>query len=121
MAKTIRALSIIVNSRKIAECESATWEVTTGDEAHVGTEGYIGHSDGAGMTKCTTNNIIPVTGMEVRLKDLIRNREYCTVSAIVDGDAESVEGRWTGRNYSSDAKTGALKGAFSFEGGEPVY
>jgi hypothetical protein len=81
----------------------------------------MGHSDGAEMAKATFNVIIPVLGMESRLKDIMKNKRYCTATFLVDGDAENVEGRIVGRTYNSDSKTGALKGAYSFEGGGSVY
>jgi hypothetical protein len=120
-AKTIRSASILVNSRKVAECESNNYDVASGDEAQVGTDGYLGHSDGATMSKLTLNAIIPVAGMEIRVKTLIDTKAYCTVSVIVDGDAEQVVGRFVSRSYASDSKAGSLKGVFNFEGGEPVY
>jgi hypothetical protein len=121
MAKTIRPTAIFINSRKVAEVESNNYDVASGDEAHVGTEGYMGHSDGATMSKLTLNTIVPVLGMEIRVKQLIDNKQYCTVSVIVDGDAEQIEGRFVSRSYSSESKSGSLKGVFNFEGGAPVY
>jgi hypothetical protein len=121
MAKQIRPMAIYINSRKVAEVESSTYEHMSNDEAQIGTEGYVGHSDGAEMTRASFTGIIPVAGMEVRVKEIIKNKEYVTMQFLVDGDVESAEGRITGRNYSSDNRSGKLTGVFNFEGGAPTF
>jgi hypothetical protein len=120
MAKTFRNASIYVATRKIAEIESGNYEHMSGDEAQIGTEGYMGHSDGADTVRLTFNTVTPVVGHEATLKDFIISKRTAQIAIIVDGGAEMWEGRLTQRSYSFDSRTGAVKGAFTWEGGTPT-
>jgi hypothetical protein len=120
MAKTFRNASIYVATRKIAEIESGNYEHMSGDEAQIGTEGYMGHSDGADTVRLTFNTATPVVGHDLALKDFIIDKTTAQIAIIVDGNAEMWEGRLTQRSYSFDSKTGVVKGSFTFEGGRPA-
>lgn len=117
--KRFRSLSVYVNTRKIAEIESGTYEHNTGDEAQFGTEGYMGHSDGASTTRLTFNTVTPAVGHEVDFRRIVVNKEYAQVAIPVDGGVEMVTMRFMSRAYNFDSRAGTVKGAFTAEGGAP--
>lgn len=115
----IRALPVYVNGKKIAELSDGTYDIASGDEAHVATEGYIGHSDGATMTKVNCNCVIPVKGMQVTVDDILINKRYVSVGIPVNGKFHQIDMRLVAGNYKWDFKSGSCNGSFNFEGGSP--
>ncbi len=115
----IRAAPLYLNGKKIAEVTSGTYDITSGDEAQIGTDGYLGHSDGATTTKFSFDAIIPVKGMAVRVDDLIINKRYFSLGLPVNGKFQQVDARMVSASYKWDHKTGAFTGTFSAEGGAP--
>lgn len=119
MAIKFRSVPLYIKSKKIAETSGGTYEHNSGDEAQIGTEGYIGHSDGADMCSVQFDTVTPVKGHELSLKNIIRNKEDVTVGAPVDGSFESFTGRMISRSYKWDSKSGTCTGSFRIEGGKP--
>jgi hypothetical protein len=119
--KTFRNASVYINSRKVAEIESGTYEHNSGDEAQFGSEGWMGHSDGAGITRLTFNTVVPAVGHEITFSNIIKNKEYAQVAVIIDGRAELLTMRIMSRSYNFDSRAGTVKGAFTAEGGEPEF
>lgn len=117
--KTFRNASVYINSRKIAEIESGTYEHNSGDEDQFGSEGWMGASDGAGTTRLTFNTVVPAVGHEMTFKRIMKNKEYVQVAVIIDGGAEMITMRVASRSYNFDSKTGVVKGAFTAMGGDP--
>lgn len=120
MGTRFRAAPVYVDNRKIAEIESGTYEHNSNDEAHIGVEGYIGHSDGADMCTVSFNTVTPVAGHEFALKQVILDKRYVQIGLPIDGGYEAWEGRMLSRSYNWDSKTGSCKGSFKFEGGKPT-
>ncbi len=115
----IRAFPLYLNGKKIAEVSDGTYEVMSGDESHVATEGYFGHSDGATLTKCNPNCIIPVKGMQVTVDDLILNKRYFEIGLPVNGKFQQTTMRMVSASYKWDFKSGSATGTFQMEGGPP--
>lgn len=115
----IRAFPLSINGKKIAEVSDGTYEIMSGDEAQIATEGYIGHSDGATTCKVNPNCIIPVKGMQFAIDDLILNKRYCTIGMPVNGKLHQVDVRCISASYKWDHKSGTAHGTFDFAGGQP--
>jgi hypothetical protein len=118
--KTFRSASIYVKSKKIAEITSSTYEVMSGDEQQIGTEGVLGFSDGVATSKLDFDTVCPVTGHELALKTILKGKQTVTAAVLVDGGLETFDCRIMTRSYTSDAKTGECKGKFSLIGNDPV-
>lgn len=115
----IRALPMLLDGKKVAEVSDGSYDIESGDEPHIATEGYMGHSDGAVMVSATFNCVIPVKGMQVIVDSLILNKKYVTLGIPVNGKFHQVDGRITSGNYAWDFKSGSCKGTFKFSGGAP--
>lgn len=121
MARSIiRAFPLSLNGKKIAEVSDGSYDIESGDEPQITTEGYAGHSDGAVTTTATFNCVIPVIGMQVTIDDVILNKRYVTLGILANGKIQQVDGRITSGNYTWDHKSGKAMGAFKFFGGSPV-
>lgn len=122
MGVRIRHASWYVNGRKLAECNSGDLELGSGDESQIGDEGYIGHSDGAATSSLSTESIVPVAGMAVRLVDAYDRKQYVQISgALIDGRIFKAEMRIVSLSYKSDAKAGTLVQSAKLEGGRPKF
>ena len=120
MARQIfRAFPLYVNGKKIAEVSSGTYDVNPNDEAQVGTEGYMGHADGATITRIQATCMIPVVGMQVQFDAIIKARQYVQVGVPINGKFQQVDMRITQANYKWNFKNGQAEGDFTLEGGEP--
>lgn len=116
----IRPASFYVKGKKVGTTETLKYSIAGNDERHIADGGYIGHSDGASVSDITCNVIVPIDGKTAVLKRALLNKEYLTCQiGVVDGEIDSMVMRCTKADYDVDHKTGALKGAFTFEGGEP--
>lgn len=115
----IRAFPMYLNGKKIAEVSDGTYDIASGDEAHIATEGYMGHSDGAATTKVNPNCIIPVKGMQTTVDDLIINKRYFSIGIPANGKFHQIDMRCVSASYKWDFKSGSATGSFSFEGGAP--
>lgn len=115
----IRPFPLYYGTKKIAEVSSGTYDVTPGDEAQIGTDGYLGHSDGATITKIDADCIVPVKGLGVTILADMLAKKYVQVGIFADGKSQQLQMRVTHASYSWDSKTGKASGKFSFEGGSP--
>lgn len=115
----IRALPLYYQGKKFAEVSSGTYDINSGDEAQFGTEGYMGHSDGATVSKIDADVVVPVPGItETVLADMLA-KKYVQMGIFADGAFNQHTMRITHASYTWDSKTGAAKGKFTFEGGPP--
>ncbi len=120
MANSIfRAFPIYVEGKKVAEAMSSTYDTTDSGTNQVGLDGVEGQSDGVIESKIDFDVIVPVQGTTIKFSTYFFNRARVTIGIPIDGGYDSVEGKLTGRSYSSDSKTGECKGKWSFIGGEP--
>jgi hypothetical protein len=115
----IRNAPVFFKSKKIAEIETASYEVNSGDEAQIGTDGYLGHSQGAITTKLDCNVIVPVAGLKTTMMDALLRKLDVNIGAFVDGKLHQFDARCTTARFDSDSRAGKLTGTFTFEGGEP--
>lgn len=121
MARSIiRALPLYLDGKKVAEVSDGSYDIESGDEPQIATDGFIGLSDGATTTSATFNCIIPVAGMAVTVDNMILNKKYVSLGIPVNGKFHQVDGRVTSGNYTWDHKNGRCMGAFKFMGGEPA-
>ena len=67
----IRPFPLYANGLKVAEVSGGTYEIASGDEMQIATDGYLGHSDGATTTKVSPSCIIPVKGMKVTVDSIL--------------------------------------------------
>lgn len=122
MGERIRHASVYFKGRKVATCHQSTFDIASGDETQLGDEGYIGHSDGATMSKVECDTVVPVGGVGVTFIDSLMRKQYVEMGlALIDGKVAKVTMRIVNASFSSDAKSGALTGKFSFEGGVPKF
>lgn len=115
----IRYAPLYVDNTKFAELHTNTNAINSGDEAQYDADGYAGHSDGAIMTKISGTAIVPVTGTNVDILSLLKNKSYFEVGQFIGGQWVQVTMRCLSATYDTDRKTGKMEGKFEFEGGEP--
>ena len=115
----IRALPLYVNGQKIGEVSSGTYDINTNDQAQVGTEGYMGHADGATLTSIKASCVIPVVGMQQVFDSTMASRAYVSVGIPANGKFQKFDARITQASYKWDFKNGNAMGDFTFEGGAP--
>ena len=116
---TIRSASVYFEGKKIAEIESAEYDIESGDEPHHGTDGLLGWSKGQITTKFTANVIVPVAGMTTTLESALLTKKQVTLGWAAGGKLHQATCNPMRANYKSDSKTGSLKGTFEFQGGQP--
>jgi hypothetical protein len=115
----IRAYNIFVAGLKIGTLETSDYEIAGNDEQHITAEG-VSYSDGTVTTKITGNTVVSVDGKTKRITQMILKKEYVQIQVgIVDGEIQTVTMRCTMHKFTTDYKTGSLKGSFEFGGGEP--
>lgn len=115
----IRPFPIYYKNKKIAEVNSGTYDIAPGDEAQIGTDGYLGHSDGATITKIDATVIVPVKGLGVTILADVLAKKYVSVGIVADGKSHQMDMRITHLAYDWDSKTGRAQGKVTFEGGAP--
>ena len=121
MAETIRHASVYYQGKKVAMFSGFEETLETGNEDQVADEGWIGVSDGAKMTKLSTDAIVPVKGIGVSLiKDMLNNKYIDIGLGIVDGTIHKITMSIMRATITSEAANGTLKGKFEFSGGKPV-
>jgi hypothetical protein len=121
MAKVvIRNAPIYFKGKKIAEVETGSYEISSGDEPQFGTDGLLGHSSGAITTKITLNVIVPVAGISVTMTGALLAKEQVTMGILVDAKLHQIDMNPMSANFQTDSKAGKVTGAFEFNGGAPV-
>lgn len=116
---TIRAASVYFKGKKIAEIETADYDIEGNDEPQHGSEGLMGWSKGQITTKITTNVIVPVSGMTTTLESALLNKEQVNIGWAGGGKLHQIDMNVMNAKYKSESKNGSLKGTFEFSGGKP--
>lgn len=116
----IRACPIYLDGKKIAEVTDGSYDVESGDEIQIASEGVLGLSDGTNTTSANFNCIVPVRGMGVAVDSMLANKKYVDFGIPINGKFHQVTGRITSSNYTWDHKNGRCMGAFKFLGSSPV-
>ncbi len=116
----VRAASVYIGGKKVGTFEGNNYDIASGDEAQFGDPGYLGHSDGAVTTKLSCTGVIPVSGMQVNMIDIMKQKKDVDVTlALVDGKIHQVTMRVVNARGKSSHKNGSQMGDFNLEGGEP--
>lgn len=119
--KRISRCSLFAKSKKIGTAEGGSLTLNDNGEPHVTDEGWT-QSDGTTTCEVKLNTIISVEGSTKFLKDALVNKEFITIQgSLIDGETFSVVARCNTVAINWDNKTGAMKGEYSFAGGEPTY
>ncbi len=116
---TFRAATVDVDGKKVAEAQTSTFAIKNGGAEVVGLEGILGISDGVTSCTCEIDSMVPVAGLEISFVDILLGRRYVTIGYFVDGRLLQATGKINAMDYSSDSKSGEVKGKISFTGGEP--
>jgi hypothetical protein len=115
----IRGAQFYVGGKKIGTAETGSFKINGNDEQHITAEN-VSYSDGTVTTEMTVNVVVPVDGQTSALVDAILNKKNLNIQfGVVDGKVMAVQMRCLTADYSTDNKTGSLKGVFSFGGGAP--
>jgi hypothetical protein len=117
--QTFRAAVMQFKGKKIAEMEGGEYEINSGDEPHFGPDGLLGFGEGPISTKMVCNVVIPVAGMTSTLEDALLRKQVVTMGWIGNGKLHQVDMKPINAKYTTDTKTGSLKGTFEFQGGKP--
>lgn len=112
----VRSVPVYRNGTKIAEIESADFEMMDGGEPQVTTDGYVDDSDGPITTTLTCNTVLPVEGMTV---EITVGQRY-VMAVPFNGKTYSARMKCRKAKFTTDAKNGTAKGQFEFGGGNPT-
>lgn len=114
-----RHYPVYFKKKKIAELQSVTHDIESGDELMMGAEGVLGHSDGIATMKLESDCIVPVPGLSVGFLDAIINKQDVDVMIFADGRFQMATGRIVSANYSSNSRNGEARGRFTFTAAAP--
>lgn len=118
MAK-IKFAPLYFNQRKIAHLENVEFDVASGDEPQIGSDGYLCDSDGATLTTFSATCIVPVSGVDPQILLKLLNKENVKIGLPVDGVTLKLDARVRQARYTSESKNGKTQGVFSGGGGAP--
>lgn len=117
---TMRFCPLYINQKKLATLENVTFDIDSGDEDLIATEGWVGASDGAITCKATADCLSPVDSSQegVSFVNAMLNKQYVNCSVPWMGKIYSFTGRFKGANMKSDPKSGKTNGTFNITGGQ---
>jgi hypothetical protein len=108
-----------VDGIKLGTLENASLTINGNDEQHITTEG-VSYSDGTVTTEVSGDTVVPVVGKTKFLTDALLSKKNVVLQAgLIDGEIFRITMRPLERTFTTDPKTGSLKGSFKFGGGEP--
>jgi len=119
----VRQYSIYSNNKKIAEAETNSYSGTDGGEAVFGDVpgGFITYTEGAITTELTMTEIVPVAGTSFDFVSALLNHIPLDFAlSLIDGHIHQVSMRCMNWKFDGNVQTGALKGEFTFRGGQPT-
>lgn len=120
MPDVFRHFSMYFKGRKVATASGNQYDIDTNNEDQIGDEGWMGVSDGAKMTKLSTDCVVPVAGVGVSIVADMLNNKYVDIGlGIVDGKVHKVKMAIMKASFTADATKGTLNGKFEFSGGKP--
>lgn len=115
----LRPAPVYYNGLKVAEIMEGSYDIDSNDQREITSEGYIGHTDGAGTTTMQATLVVPVAGIEANvLVDMIAKKQI-TVGIFTDGHYHSISGRFVKMSYTWNWAKGENRVTGHFEGGEP--
>lgn len=119
MAALIRPANVFFKGKKVADVQEGDFEIASGDQAEVGSEGYIGHTDGATMSKLNATMIVPFGGLSINTLTTMLNKQYVRIALAEDGKIFDIVMRTISIRYTWNHKAGENRCQASWEGGEP--
>lgn len=115
--QVFHAASVYIDGKKVAEAMTSTFSVKNGGGTQHGIDGVLGVSDGTEECTCELDSICPLEGFQIDMLNILHKRKYCTIGYATDGRLLQSTGKINAMDYSSDTKTGEIKGKISFVGG----
>lgn len=105
---------------KVAFAKSNTFDWNTNNQAQVGVEGYIGHSEGAHITKLEFDEIVPTSRLQSNvIKKYLVPGKSAVMTYLAGSDTYSVEGVFVQCTFTGESMNGTLMCKTTFEGGKP--
>lgn len=118
MAK-IKFAPMYIDSRKVGTLENVEFDIASGDEAQIGSDGYFCHSDGATLSTCSATCLVPVSGVDPQLLLKLLGKTDVKIGLPIDNVTLKLTARPTRVRYTSEPKNGKTQGVFEFGGGAP--
>lgn len=120
-AATIRHYNIFVDSVKQGEFNASTYTYNSGNEDAFGASGWLGTTTGARTTTLKFDTIVTTTSTASKtLKAALKAGKYVQIAlAGLGPETETVEMSVISAEFTTDTKTGELKGSFELHGGDP--
>lgn len=118
MADRMISASIYVGTRKVAYAESATLRINSNGEQVITDESTF-ESDGKITCEIQFTEAIPEAGEDAGAIKALLSRQDTGVGYLAGGTLYKANGRFTTAEVTSTTASGALRGNFTFRGGEP--
>lgn len=116
-AADVKRAVAYIDSQKIAELESSDYSETTNGERQHGIDGVLGISNGNPEVELRFNviRVVAPGGGLSKMESVITSQAPVTLaykigSNLIQGTFKCVQ-----RTYTSDSRTGTLKGTFTFQ------
>lgn len=119
MAETVRASSLYLGGKKIAECSGGSVTVNTGSEVQIADGGAFAVTDGAITLEASFDCIIPVAGMQKDVVAVLLDQTYIKLAIPYAGKLLQAEGKMQSADLKWDQKAGTFTGSFKFVGLTP--
>lgn len=119
----VRQVSIYANNKKVSEQETTSYSGQDGGEAVFGDVpgGFVTYTEGAITTELMMTEIVPVQGTSFDfVTALVTHQPLDFALSLVDGKIHQVNMRCLNFKFDGNVQTGALKGEFTFRGGQPT-
>lgn len=117
--QTFHAATVSVNGKTVGETQTSSFSIKNGGGEQTGLDGVLGISDGITSCTCEMDTICPVAGYEIGFLQFLLKRTYVTIGYAVNGGLLQSTGKFQGLDFSSESKSGEVKGKISFVGDEP--
>jgi hypothetical protein len=119
-----RGCSIFAGTKRVAEMMDVDYEILSNDETVYADVpgGVAGYTDGAVEVSITASGIMPVRGSTYNFENNIIPHAYIDIGiGIVNGNDHQTRGRVMRAKFTSNVKTGELKGEFQLRAFAPSF
>lgn len=116
MAQDIKRATAFASSKKIAELETSDYSENTNGEQQHGVDGVIGITVGNPEVELTFNVVRPVAPSAglAEMETAIKTQKTITLAYKIGSDLIYANYKCMSRRYTSESRTGSLKGVFVF-------
>lgn len=111
MAK-FRAAPLYIKNKKVAEITEVTMTLNRGGEQQIGFEEVLGASIGVKTVEFSFSTVIPVTGMQIDLDELLLNDEEFSIGFLSGGKTYKAPCLLDTATTKSTSKTGVVTGDY---------